>query len=281
MLLDARRRKGLSPLLFLVTLAMVLTMWQHLVGDSKRVSLPEYVCQMLGYPVMSAVTKVNEALHDTALSVFRAQSLAAENRRLRQMCKQLENETILLTEHFRENKAFREKLGLELDQEVKDIPALVIGRAPDSQRCRITIQALESREISKGDIVREAGGLVGRVIEVMKGNAAQVLLIVDAQHGLGARDQRSRVVGIVRPVQHWRGGWPDRLQMEKLRRRADILTGDVIITSGEDGIYPRSIPVGVVEAVTTSPAYAQTVVATIRPFVDFERLDYVWVVPTP
>ena len=290
MRLDTPTRRKLSPLLLLAVVATMITTWQHVAWARDRVSLPEYVCQTLGYPVMSAVTKVNEVLHDSALSIFCAQSLAAKNRKLRQERDQLLAERVLATEYFRENKAFREKLGFELDMPVKDIPARVIARIGDNQRCRITVQVPVGREIHKNDIVREAGGLVGRVIKVhsrevqdreARGRTADVLVIMDAQHGLGARNQRSGETGVIKPLRQWTAGWPNRLQMEKLRRQADIRTGDVILTSGEDGIYPLSLPVGVVEAVTASPTYAQTVVATIRPFVDFEHLQYVWVVPTP
>ncbi len=261
----------------MVIVAVTLTIWQRMAWHHNRISLPEYICQRLGYPVSSAVTSANQILHDTGLSVFRARSLAAENRRLRQELDKLRNDNLRLAEYFRENKAFRDKLGFELDMPVEGIPTWIIARTSDRQRCRVTIQVPENREISEGDIVREAG-LVGRVVDV-QGRVAQVLLIVDAQHGLGARNQRSGDVGIVKPVAQWATGWPDRLRMEKLRRHADVRIGDVITTSGEDGIYPAAIPVGVVEGVSTSPIHAQTVVATIRPFVDFDGLEYVWVVP--
>ncbi len=290
MLLDIPTRRKLSPLLFLAVVAMIITIWQHAAGARGRVSLPEYICQALGYPVMSAVSKINEVVHDSALSVFCMQSLAGENRRLRQERDRLLAERVQFTEYFRENKAFREKLGFELDMPVVDIPARVIARISDNQRCRVTIQAPRGREIHENDIVRERAGLVGRVIAVhsqereageVGGRTADVLVIMDAQHGLGARNQRSGETGVVKPVRQWAAGWPERLQVDYLRRGAAIRTGDVIVTSGEDGIYPSSLPVGVVEAVTASPTYAQTVIATIRPFVDFQHLQYVWVVPIP
>ncbi len=282
MRLDATTHKALKPLLLMAVVAMIFTIWQHAAWARGRISLPEYICQALGGPVMSAGAKINEVVRDTGRSVFLAGSLAAENRRLRQERDELMAEKILLTEHFRENKAFREKLGFELDQQVKDIPARVVGRtsASGEQRCRIYIRIPENREVHKGDIVQQAAGLVGRVIEV-RGRLAMVLLIIDPQHGLGARVQRSRTEGVIKPTWQWNEGWPDRLSMQYLRHHADIRIGDVIITSGQDGVYPAAIPVGVVEAVDVSAEQTQTVVATIRPFVDFQRLEYVWVVPQP
>ncbi len=282
MRLDAATRKTLKPLMMMAAVAMILTIWQHSAWTRSRISLPEYICQTLGAPVMSTATNINEFIHDTGRSVFLAGSLVADNRRLRQERDEQKAENILLTEYFRENKAFREKLGFELDQQVKDIPARVVGRtsASGEQHCRIYIRVPPNREIHKGDIVRDAAGLVGRVIEV-KGKLATVLLVIDPQHGLGARVQRSRVEGVIKPAEQWHEGWPDRLSMQYLRHNADIRIGDVIITSGQDGIYPAAIPVGVVEAVDVPPEQTQTVVATIRPFVDFQRLEYVWVIPQP
>ena len=282
MRLDTTARKTLKPLLLMATVAMVFTIWQHAAWARGRISLPEYICQALGGPVMSAGAKINEVVGDTGRSVFLAGSLAADNRRLRQERDELVAEKILLTEYFRENKAFREKLGFELDQNIKNIPARIVGRtsASGGQRCRIHIRVPLNREIHKRDIVREATGLVGRVIEV-RGTSATVLLIIDPQHGLGARVQRSRAEGVIKPARQWYEGWPDRLSMQYLRRRADIRIGDIIITSGEDGMYPATIPIGVVESVDVSAEYAQTVVAIVRPFVDFRHLEYVWVVPQP
>ena len=286
--MDVVARNNLRPLVVLAALALVLTIWQHAAWSRDRISLPEYIAQKLGSPVMSAVAGLNELLHDVALSVLTAHSLAAENRRLRQQCDELASEKVLLTEYFRQNKAILDQLGFAPGLEVPYLPARVTGWT--SGKCQITIHGPANREIHTDDIVRQAAGLVGRVIEVENrglqtrpagARTAQVLLIIDPEHGLGARDQRSRDVGIVKSAPQWTGGWPDRLQMEKLRREADVRLGDVIITSGQDGIYPDGLPIGVVEAVTASSVSAQTVIATIRPLVDFERLEYVWVIPTP
>jgi len=282
MRLDATTRNTFKPLLLMAAVAVILTIWQHAAWARGRISLPEYICQTLGGPVMSAGARINEVVRDTGRSVFLAGSLAADNHRLRQERDELIAEKILLTEYFRQNKAILEKLGFEPGQPVKDVPALVVGRtsASGEQRCRIHIQIPENREVHKGDIVRQAAGLVGRVIEV-RGRLPIVLLIIDPQHGLGARAQRSRAEGVIKPARQWNEGWPDRLSMQYLRHHADIRIGDVIITSGQDGIYPAAIPVGVVEAVDVSTEQAQTVVATVRPFVDFQRLAYVCVVPQP
>lgn len=270
-------RQDWRPILILASIALVLTIGQHLAAGRGTISPAERLCQALSYPAMRAFTALHGIVYDVGVSVLHAPSLAVENRRLRQDRDRLLAEKVLSTEHFLENKRIKEKLGFSVEQPVKDIPARVIVRAPGSSR--ITIGIAGGREVHKGDIVREAGGLVGRVIEV-HGATAQVMLLVDHQHALSGLDQRSRDEGMIYPEQTW-SGIPRRLRMEKLRRRADLRVGDVILTSGLDGVYPRGIRVGTVETVRRSRASIEMVTAVIKPFVDFDRLDYLWVVSQP
>ena len=272
-------RQNWRPILIFVSLALALTIWQHRAAGPGATSSPEYLCRALSHPAMRAFTKVQGVIYDVGVSVAQAPSLAAENRRLRQQRDRLQADKILLTEHFLENKRIREKLGFGLEQEVKEIPARVIAYTAGPQRCRVTIDVAGGREIHVGDVVRETQGVVGRIIEV-HGSTAQVILLVDAHHALAGLDQRSRDEGMIYPVPSW-AGIPQRLRMEKLQRHADLRVGDVIVTAVLGKVYPANIPIGIVESVQRSPASVETVTAIIKPFVDFDRLDYVWVVSKP
>lgn len=277
MLRPTTSRQHWRPLLVFAGIAVLLTTWQHQAASRDATSLPEWVCRAVSYPVLVAFTAVHAFVHDVGISVVNAPSLQAENRRLREDRDRLQFDKTLLTEHFLENKRIKEKLGFEEEQEVEDIPAQVIIRAPGNTR--ITIGAARGREVHVGDIVREAGGLVGRVTEV-HGTSAQVILLVDPEHAFSGVAQRSRDEGMVYPVSTL-AGVPQRLRLEKLRRDADLQEGDVILTSGLDGVYPRGIPIGTVESVQRSRASIETVTAVIKPFVDFDHLDCVWVVSRP
>jgi rod shape-determining protein MreC len=75
------------------------------------------------------------------------------------------------------------------------------------------------------------------------------------------------------------GGGDDRLRLEYVSGVADIVTGDVVMTSGIDGIYPKGFTIGRVETVEKNgPAYKRIVV---KPAVDFHALEEVLVVLTP
>ena len=75
-------------------------------------------------------------------------------------------------------------------------------------------------------------GVVGRVV-VPSRRAAKVQLLIDRNAAAGAIIERSRAQGVAV------GGGDDRLRLEYVSGVADIVTGDVVMTSGIDGIYPK------------------------------------------
>jgi rod shape-determining protein MreC len=69
------------------------------------------------------------------------------------------------------------------------------------------------------------------------------------------------------------------LRMEFVSNLSDVKAGDVIITSGVDGIYPKGLPLGRVEAVERGSGLYLTI--RLRPVVDFSSLEEVLVVLVP
>jgi rod shape-determining protein MreC len=115
-------------------------------------------------------------------------------------------------------------------------------------------------------------GIVGRVV-VPSGRAAKVQLLVDRNAAAGALIERSRAQGIVM------GSGDTKLRLEYVSEVADVVVGDLVVTSGIDGIFPKGFTIGSVTAVDKSGgAYRQI---TVQPAVDFSTLEEVLVVLTP
>ena len=115
-------------------------------------------------------------------------------------------------------------------------------------------------------------GVVGRVV-IPSARAAKVQLLIDRNAAAGAIIERSRAQGVVV------GGGDERLQMQKVSEAADIVTGDLVVTSGIEGIYPKGFIIGRIESVEKNgPSYKRIIV---RPAVDFTSLEEVLVVLTP
>ena len=77
-------------------------------------------------------------------------------------------------------------------------------------------------------------GVVGRVV-VPSARAAKVQLLIDRNAAAGALIERSRAQGVVV------GAGDERLRMEYVSELADVVVGDVVVTSGIDGIYPEGV----------------------------------------
>jgi rod shape-determining protein MreC len=115
-------------------------------------------------------------------------------------------------------------------------------------------------------------GIVGRVV-VPSARAAKIQLLVDRNAAAGALVERSRAQGIVM------GSGDTRLRLEYVSEVADVVVGDLVVTSGIDGIYPKGFTIGSVTAVDKiGGAYRQI---TVEPAVDFSTLEEVLVVLTP
>jgi len=115
-------------------------------------------------------------------------------------------------------------------------------------------------------------GIVGKVHRVFRGSA-QVLVITDPDSGvgaeLGALLQASRVHGALRGY----GGF--FCQLRYIANDEKVEPGDLVVTSGEDRIYPRGLPIGVVTSAKNGPVFKEIMV---QPFARLNRLEEVLVV---
>ena len=117
-------------------------------------------------------------------------------------------------------------------------------------------------------------GVVGRVIEPVSRRTSKVQLLVDRDAAAGARIERTRVVGVTSA-----GTGESPLLLDYVSNFADVIDGDVVVTSGTDGIYPKGFVIGRVTAVNRSDGLYKDI--GIQPEVDFSRLEYVLVVMAP
>jgi rod shape-determining protein MreC len=126
--------------------------------------------------------------------------------------------------------------------------------------------------------VISAQGVVGRVTEVGP-HAARVQLLLDQNSGVGARIERSRITGVVSGQAGYTDAVGNELQMKYVPVLADVVEGDVVVTSGLDRIYPRGLTIGRVRAVRGGGGLFKEI--TVAPSARFERLEELIVLKTP
>ena len=163
-------------------------------------------------------------------------------------------------------------LGFQREQRVGTIAAGVIGASASLDFRGITIDRGTTHTVTANMAVIAPAGLVGRVV-TPTAHASKVQLMIDQNAAAGALVERTRAQGIVV------GTGVEMLRMNFVPVTADVKAGDIVVTSGVDGIYPKGFVIGKVEQVDNGNGIYKNI--RVRPTVEFNRLEDVLVVKTP
>ncbi len=196
-----------------------------------------------------------------------------QNQMLRSEVEQLRVQNVKANEYAAENIRLRELLGYTQAATQFDlVMARVIGREPSTWTRMVVIDRGTQHGVQKNMAVVTARGLVGVVTEAGP-ISSKVQLILDPRAAAGALVQRSRVAGVVK-------GTPDDAmhpRMMNVPKNQDMAVGDILVTSGFGGIYPKGIMIGTVSAVKNDSS-GLLHYAVIETAADFQRLEDVAVI---
>ncbi|CAN7297323.1 rod shape-determining protein MreC [Phenylobacterium sp. LjRoot225] len=187
----------------------------------------------------------------------------SENRRLKAELRDMRQWRDVAYALKNENGRYRSLLGLKTDPPIPMVAARVVtdSRGPFADT-RIANTGREAG-VQPGNPVMSEYGLVGRVIGVTKG-ASRVLTLTDVASRTPVMVDRTNS----RAILTGDGGPNPRL--EYLRGQDPVREGDRILTSGDGGILPRGLPVGV--AVKGLDGKWRVVLASDRGPIDFVRI---------
>ncbi len=217
-------------------------------------------------PVVGVQTAVVDFWH----RYFDLVGVREENERLKTDILSIQSELTAAREDRAEAKRLRALLSLPADRSWKPIGARVLaGRlGPNS--------ALETVILSRGYLtgglpetpIMTNKGLVGRILRASP-YTATALLLSDPSSRVAVLSQQSRTVGILTG----RGG-RQLLDMRFVGHNAALTEGEILVTSGLDGIYPKGLPVARVTSVIASE-YSQFMTVHANSLVDVEHLEEV------
>ena len=267
-LLDIRQRTG-----YLFTAVTV----GHIVLISAQVSTER------GVPILEAVTFGAFAeVQRGATSVIGGartswddylalQRVSTENERLRQEVARLQIALQQERALAQQSRTLEQLLELRTEAELATVAAGVIAGSASPDFRTLTIDKGTRDGLRPDMAVIAPAGIVGRIITPST-RAAKVQLLIDRNAAAGALIERSRAQGVVE-------GTGGDLRLNYVSATADVKVGDVVVTSGIDGIYPKGFVVGQIESVERGSGTFGAIV--IRPAVDFSSLEAVLVVVTP
>lgn len=259
------RRTGWVLIVVLVGQLVFLAAQGARSGDTflERIGL-----RLLG-PVARMVAQVPNSFTGFREGMRSRQALRGENRRLRREVEDLKLRLLQLTDV--ENEARR--LGAAVRHATPplgSIRAVDVVYIDHSSWLRTLVVYCGDVAARKNQPVLSADGLVGRVWTVA-GPYAKVQLVTDRAASVGAMILRTRRQGIVRGSGLGSGG----LELDYVPLLADVVRpGDLVLTAGIDGVYPRGIPVGTVITVEKGSQLFHKI--QLVPAVDFGTLDQVY-----
>lgn len=226
-------------------------------------------------PFQGAISWVGSQVNYVVTSVWDIATVHQQNKMLRSEVEQLRVQNVEAKEFASENQRLRALLGYKQQATQFDlVAARVIARESATWSSMITINRGTSDGIAADMAVVTERGLVGRVSETGP-TSSKVQLILDPRSSVGTLVQRaeSRVTGIVEgdPAN------PTMPDMVNIPKTSDVVEGDVIVTSGFGGVYPKGIVVGIVSAIRNDPG-GLLKIAALEPAVDFQKLEDVMVI---
>ncbi|OAI12828.1 rod shape-determining protein MreC [Methylomonas lenta] len=185
-----------------------------------------------------------KTMSDTVISYVELQN---ENRHLKQ--DQLINDAKLLKLASLEKENIRLRVLLEnsfqLGEQVLIAALLSVNLAPYEHT--VLVNKGSRFGVHPEQPVLDANGIVGQVIRVLP-STAEVMLITDPDHAIPVEVIRNGLRTIA-----FGTGLPNRLQLPFLAKNADIVPGDLLVTSGLGGVFPAGYPVAVVDKFETRP----------------------------
>lgn len=256
---------------YVLLVSVVLVCLLLLTLKTRGVGGAEEVIASLATPVQTIVAQ----LHRSAFAVWSTyrewKNLLAENRTLREEVEQLRLESLQVRETLAENLRLRRLLALKERLPLGTVSGEVIAQEWSGWVRSLTVNRGRRAGIRRLTPVIVPDGLVGRVVAA-RANLAVIQLLSDPSSVVGALVQRTRTLGMVE------GEPGGGLRFKFLARDGGgIRAGDLIVTSGLGGVFPKGVPVGRIAQVEVRDSALFQFVPLI-PTVDFARVEEVLLV---
>jgi|SRR5579872_448985 len=253
------QRTGLPFLVLLSAGIIVLGKADQMVLDTVRTTVNDATA-----PVLDVISRPVAGIGKMVDGVRGAVSIYQENRRLEQ-----DNERLLQWQQTAlklaaDNKQLRTLVKAVPEPAISYASARVIANSGGAYVRTVMIDAGTDDGLARGQAVIGGEGMVGRLTEVGV-RASRVLLITDLNSRVPVVVESSHATAVLA------GDNSDRPHLVYLGSPKDIRIGDRVVTSGDGGIFPPGLPVGVVAGVDGGGP-------RVEPYADLSQLGYVMAV---
>ena len=267
-LLDIRQRTGY---LFMAVIIGHIILISAQVNTERGVPLLEAVTFGTFAEVQRGASSMIGGVRTSWDDYLALQSVRSDNEQLRREVAQLQVALQQQRALAQQSRTLVDLLKLREGTKLDTVAAAVIAGSASPDFRTLTIDKGSADGLRPDMAVIAPAGVVGRII-TPTARAAKVQLLIDRNAAAGAIVERSRAQGVVE-------GTGGTLQLNYVSGTADVQSGDVVSSSGIDGIYPKGFVIGQIESVERVAGAFGAIV--IRPAVDFSSIEAVLVVTTP
>jgi len=218
-------------------------------------------------PIEDAINISLKSLHDVWKRYLFLVGLEDENRRLRHESAVLNDQINLYREGYLEGIRLRKLLSIKDDIKHRTVVARVIDNDRTTLFKTLLINKGTADGLRVGLPVLADRGVVGRIIE-SSWHASRVLLMIDDNSNIDALIQRSRAQGILQ------GAGSAGCNLKYISRVENVQTGDVVLSSGLAGVFPKGLLLGVVTGASRREGGLFQKI-DVSPAVDFGKLEEV------
>jgi rod shape-determining protein MreC len=267
------RRRIVVAVLLLLCVAMLTLYFRE--SDSGIVHGAQSAVLRVVAPLQNGTARATKPFRDAWNWTGDLFSAKSENAKLQKELEQLRAGVAKELTTQDENAQMKAMLAMQRDTTfpagVQLVTARVVARSTTAWYSTVTINVGSGRGVEVYDPVINGAGLVGRVTKV-DANAAQVTLITDQQSYVDAMVQPGGAQGIIS------GSVTGDVTLQYVDKNERVEVGQYVVTSGRQGsVFVRGIPIGQIESVGSQEVELYQSIS-LRPFVDFRKLDLVQVV---
>jgi rod shape-determining protein MreC len=235
----------LARLVFFVLLSLLL-----MATDARFKYLPEIrqAFAIIIYPLQN-LANAPSAVYDAISEFFASQHLTVENEDLKQQHLIDHGQLQRLRALEAENAQLRKLLETAQRLESKAVMAEILHVPRDPFNRKVILDKGSQSGVQPGQVVVDDVGVVGQVTRNYPW-LSEVTLITDKDHSVPVQVVRNGLRSVVSGT-----GKDGTLELRYVAVNTDIEEGDMLVTSGIDGVYPPGLPVAVVSKIERNPTY--------------------------
>jgi rod shape-determining protein MreC len=240
-------------------------------GDAPAVRLIRYWAIGLVSPPEKVLHGSGSGLRGLWSNYLDLRHVRQQNQELTERVRRLQLEQATLLEDARQGQRLQSLLAFKEHYIYTTVPAQVIGTSGTDQSRILYIDKGAKDGLKPDMAVITPDGIVGKLKDVF-GGTSQVLVISDQTSGAGVLLEQTRLRGVLR------GNALGQPQIINMLPDERVKPGERVVTSGGDQIYPRGLPVGVVDQVvpdTSNPPYMDIL---IKPAANLGHLEELLVI---